>query len=85
MAVEKPIGFEQQQEQAIEQLVEIQGNDFADGLAPKSKLGNSSILIILSSLKYSRMCLLMGLKMLSLPRCLMRSNRMNSVEDKLGL
>ena len=38
MAVEKPIGFEQQQEQAIEQLVEIQGNDFADGLAPKVEM-----------------------------------------------
>ena len=38
MAVEKPIGFEQQQEKAIEQLVEIQGNDFADGLAPKVEM-----------------------------------------------
>ena len=38
MAVEKPIGFEQQQEKAIEQLVEIQGHDFADGLAPKVEM-----------------------------------------------
>jgi hypothetical protein len=38
MAVEKPIGFEQQQEQAIEQLVEIQGNEFADGLTPKVEM-----------------------------------------------
>ena len=38
MAVEKPIGFEQQQEKAIEQLVEIQGNEFADGLAPKVEM-----------------------------------------------
>ena len=38
MAVEKPIGFEQQQDKAIEQLVEIQGNEFADGLAPKVEM-----------------------------------------------
>jgi hypothetical protein len=38
MAVDKPIGFEAQQVEAIEKLVEIQGQEFADGLAPKVEI-----------------------------------------------
>ena len=32
MAVEKPIGFIPEQEQAIEQMIEVEGNNFADDL-----------------------------------------------------
>jgi len=38
MAVEKPIGFIPEQEQAIEQMVEIEGNAFADDLAPNVEM-----------------------------------------------
>jgi hypothetical protein len=38
MAVEKPIGFIPEQEQAIEQMVEIEGNAFADDLAPNVEI-----------------------------------------------
>ena len=38
MAVEKPIGFIPEQEQAIEQMVEIEGNAFADDLAPNIEM-----------------------------------------------
>ena len=38
MAVEKPIGFIPEQEQAIEQMVEIEGSAFADDLAPNVEM-----------------------------------------------
>jgi len=38
MAVEKPIGFIPAQEEAIEQMVEIEGQQFADGLAPNVEM-----------------------------------------------
>ena len=38
MAVEKPIGFIPEQEQAIEQMVEIDGSAFADDLAPNVEM-----------------------------------------------
>ena len=38
MAVEKPIGFIPEQEQAIEQMVEIEGSSFADDLAPNVEM-----------------------------------------------
>jgi len=38
MAVEKPIGFIPEQEQAIEQMVEIDGGAFADDLAPNVEM-----------------------------------------------
>jgi len=38
MAVEKPVGFIPEQEQAIEQMVEIEGNAFADDLAPNVEM-----------------------------------------------
>ena len=38
MAVEKPIGFIPEQEQAIEQMVEVEGNTFADDLAPNVEM-----------------------------------------------
>ena len=38
MAVEKPIGFIPEQEQAIEQMIEVEGNTFADDLAPNVEM-----------------------------------------------
>ena len=38
MAVEKPIGFIPEQEEAIEQMVEVEGQQFADGLAPNIEM-----------------------------------------------
>tara|TARA_R110002051_G_scaffold283603_1_gene345456 strand:- start:585 stop:3014 length:2430 start_codon:yes stop_codon:yes gene_type:complete len=38
MAIDKPVGFEQEQEKAIEQMVQIQGEEFADGAAPNVEL-----------------------------------------------
>ena len=38
MAVEKPIGFIPEQEQAIEQMVEVDGSAFADDLAPNVEM-----------------------------------------------
>jgi len=38
MAVEKPIGFIPEQEQAIEQMIEVEGNNFADDLTPNVEM-----------------------------------------------
>ena len=38
MAVEKPIGFIPEQEQAIEQMIEVEGSNFADDLAPNVEM-----------------------------------------------
>ena len=46
MAVEKPIGFIPEQEQAIEQMVEIEGNAFADDLAPNVEMMEDGSAII---------------------------------------
>ena len=46
MAVEKPIGFIPEQEQAIEQMVEIDGSAFADDLAPNVEMMEDGSAII---------------------------------------
>ena len=46
MAVEKPIGFIPEQEQAIEQMVEIEGSSFADDLAPNVEMMEDGSAII---------------------------------------
>jgi hypothetical protein len=46
MAVEKPIGFIPEQEQAIEQMVEIDGSAFADDLAPNVEMMDDGSAII---------------------------------------
>tara|TARA_R100000541_G_scaffold58179_2_gene69111 strand:+ start:2201 stop:4630 length:2430 start_codon:yes stop_codon:yes gene_type:complete len=38
MAIDKPAGFEQAQEKAIEQLVEIEANEFVDGATPNVEI-----------------------------------------------
>ena len=38
MAIDKPVGFPQAQDKAIEQMVEIESNQFADDLAPNVEL-----------------------------------------------
>ena len=46
MAVEKPIGFIPEQEEAIEQMVEVEGQQFADGLAPNIEMMEDGSAII---------------------------------------